>query len=179
MKVYLIGGKARNGKDTLGGFIKEYYESLGKKVCIMQISTYIKHFAVNYFGWDGKEETKPRALLQQIGTEVIREKMGKEYFFVTRLTEDMEVLANFYDVAIVTDLRLPLEYQYITEKYPKAVKIHIKRMNFENDLTDTEKKHLTETALDNYHNYDYDLLNDTLEKLNNDAINIVRKEEKL
>ena len=29
MKIILIGGKARNGKDTLGNFMKEYYERHG------------------------------------------------------------------------------------------------------------------------------------------------------
>ena len=30
MEIILIGGKARNGKDTFGGFMKEYYESLSE-----------------------------------------------------------------------------------------------------------------------------------------------------
>lgn len=29
--IYLISGKARYGKDTTANFIKEYYESKGKK----------------------------------------------------------------------------------------------------------------------------------------------------
>ena len=28
---FIICGKARNGKDTIGGFIKEYYENHNKK----------------------------------------------------------------------------------------------------------------------------------------------------
>ena len=27
-KIFMLAGKARNGKDTTGGYIKEYYESL-------------------------------------------------------------------------------------------------------------------------------------------------------
>lgn len=176
MKIILIGGKARNGKDTFGSFMKEYLESKGKKVCIMQISKYIKHFAIDYFGWDGREETKPRELLQELGTGVIREKMGKHYFFVTRLVEDMEVLDNFYDIALVTDVRLPLEYEFVKEKYPDAIRIHIHRVDFENDLTGKQQKHITETALDNYDGYDYDIENTTLEKLKEDTIKIADKE---
>ena len=78
MKIYLIGGKARHGKDTLGNFMKEYYEGIDKKVCIMHISNYFKQLVKDYFGWDGKEETKPRTLLQTLGTDIIRKKMGKE-----------------------------------------------------------------------------------------------------
>lgn len=177
MKVYLIGGKARNGKDTFGGFLRDYYQSLDKKVCIMHISNYIKHFAIDYFGWDGKEETKPRTLLQELGTGVIREKMNKPCFFTERLIEDIEVLDNFFDVAIITDVRLPLEFDEVKKAYPDAVKIHITRPNFISELTDKEKKHKTETALDNYDSYDYKVINRDLEDLENDARKIVDMEE--
>ena len=42
MKVYMISGKARNGKDTLAGFMKRYFDENGKKACIMHIGNYIK-----------------------------------------------------------------------------------------------------------------------------------------
>ena len=51
MKIYMIGGKARHGKDTFAAFLKKYFEEYGQKVCIMQISSHIKHFAINYFGF--------------------------------------------------------------------------------------------------------------------------------
>ena len=176
MKIVLIGGKARNGKDTFGTFMKEYFESEGKKVCIMQISRYIKHFAIDYFGWDGSEETKPRKLLQDLGTGIIREKMGRHYFFVTRLVEDMEVLDNFFDIAIVTDVRLPLEYDFVKEKYPDAVKVHVRRIDFVNEeLKGKEGSHITEVGLDNYNDYDYDIENTTLDKLKMDAEMVARE----
>ncbi len=175
MKLYLIGGKARQGKDTLGQYLKQEYEKLGKKVCIMQVSSYIKHLIKDYFGWDGSEETKPRELLQKLGTDIIRVEMNKPLYMINRLIEDMEILSRFFDVIIVTDIRFALEYQEICKVYP-AVKIHITRVE-SNELTANEKKHATETGLDNYHNYDYDIVNDkTLEELEEKAKDIVRKE---
>ncbi|MBQ3435833.1 MAG: hypothetical protein IJH13_02315 [Bacilli bacterium] len=176
--VYLISGKARHGKDTFAGFMKDYYESIGKKACIMHISNYIKHFAIDYFGWDGKEETKPRTLLQELGTDVIRVKMGKELFFINRLLEDMEVLENFYDVFIVSDVRLPIEFEEIG-KHHDTVNIHINRINYESVLSTKEQKHITETALDNYDDYDYRITNDTLDKLKEDAEKLVKEVEKI
>lgn len=176
--VYLISGKARHGKDTLAEFMKDYYESIGKKACIMHISNYIKHFAIDYFGWDGKEETKPRTLLQELGTDVIRVKMGKELFFINRLLEDMEVLENFYDVFIVSDVRLPIEFDEIG-KHHDTVNIHINRINYESVLSSKEQKHITETALDNYNDYDYRITNDTLDKLKEDAFKLVKEVEKI
>jgi hypothetical protein len=177
MEVYLIGGKARNGKDTLGSFMKEELEAKGKKVAVMQISNYIKHFAKDYFGWDGREETKPRTLLQELGTDIIRVKMNKPLFFIKRLLEDMEVLDNFFDTILVTDVRFPIEFEKVKEKYPKAITIHITRPELVSELTSKEQHHATETALDNYKGCDYYVINTDLDKLKSDAKKIVDGEK--
>ena len=177
MKLYLVCGKARHGKDTTAGFIQNYYAKNGKKACIMHIGNYIKHFAKDYFGWDGKEETKPRELLQQLGTNIIREQMNKPYFFTNRLLEDMEVLARFYDVCVVADVRLPLEIEEVKKHYPDVTIIHVERPNFENELTEKQRNHVTETGLDHYDDYDYRLENTTLEYLQQQVEELVRKEE--
>ena len=177
MKVYLISGKARHGKDTTAMYMKKYYESIGKKACIMHIANYIKHFAIDYFGWDGKEETKPRTLLQHLGTEIIRNKMNKPYLFTNRLLEDIEILSNFYEVVLIADVRLPLEIDEVKKIYPDAVNIHINRPDLITKLSSTEQKHITETALDNYNDYKYNIINTTLKKLEKDAIEIVMEEE--
>lgn len=177
MKIYLIGGKARNGKDTLASFMKEELEQTGKKPCIMHLGNYIKHYAKDYFGWDGNDETKPRSLLQQLGTDIIRGKLNKQYFFINRLLEDIEVLSYFFDSFIVADLRLPLEFEEIKKQYPDSIRIHIKRINHESELSDKEKSHITEVALDEYDSYDYKIVNETLEKLALDAKRIVKEEE--
>ena len=165
--IYLICGKARNGKDTIANYIKDYYEEIGKKPCIMHISNYIKHFAIDYFGWDGNDETKPRSLLQELGTDIIRVKMKKDMFFINRLLEDMEVLENFYDTFIVADVRLPIELDNLS-KDGKSIKIHISRPEYETELSGKEQQHITETALDSYDDYDYKVINTTLEKLKED-----------
>ena len=60
--IFLIGGKARSGKTTLGNFIKEEYKKNAKQIASMMYANYIKNYAKEYFGWDGSEETKPREL---------------------------------------------------------------------------------------------------------------------
>lgn len=72
---YIICGKARHGKDTIAEIIKEYYEQKNKKLINLQYSSYIKEYAKKISNWDGSEETKPRELLQQLGTNVIRQKI--------------------------------------------------------------------------------------------------------
>ena len=177
MKIYLISGKARNGKSTLGEFIKNEYEKRGKKACELLYGSYIKYYAKTYFGWDGKEETKPRSLLQELGTEIIRKQIDP-MFHVNRIMDDIKVLSYFYDVAIIADVREPIEITTPKEKYDDVVSIKIVRTNFESELSSKEQQHFTEVALDNFNDYDYEVLNDgTLEELNEKAISIIEKEE--
>lgn len=178
MKIYMIGGKARNGKDTLAGFMQKSFEENGKKACIMHIANYIKHFAIDYFGWDGSDETKPRTLLQQLGTDIIRQKMGKEYFFIDRLLEDIEVLDNFYDIAIICDVRLPLEFDSVLKIYPDTKKIHITRPQYESELSEKEQKHAIENGLNTYDDYDIKVINTELILLEKEAERIVKEELK-
>lgn len=176
MKVYLISGKARHGKDTTATYFVKHYELLGKKACVMHIGNYIKHFARDYFGWDGREETKPRTLLQTLGTDIIREKLGKPYFFTRRLLEDMEVLSHFFDVILIADVRLPMEISEILKEYPDAVLLQVHRSNFDDGMTEAQRNHITKTALDDYGDFHYCLENTTLEQLENDVKEIMRKE---
>ena len=177
MKIYLISGKARNGKSTIGEFIKEEYEKRGKKVCEIGYGSYIKYYAKTYFGWDGKEETKPRSFLQELGTNIIREKINP-MFHVNRIMEDIEVLSYFYDIAVIPDVREPIEITIPKEKFKDVVTINVKRTNFENGLEEKEKKHFTEVALDNFNSYDYKIINDgSLEDLKKQVKEIIEKEE--
>ena len=71
----MISGKARHGKDTVAGLIEKIYKEKNKSIINLQYSSYIKEYAKKISGWDGSEETKPRTLLQELGTDVIRNKI--------------------------------------------------------------------------------------------------------
>ena len=174
MEVILIAGKGRHGKDTTGNIIEEYLKEKGYKVARSQISRTLKEYAKYYFGWDGREETKPRDLLQKLGTEIIREKLGKEEFFVNRMIEDIDVLSYFFDFLIVTDIRLILEIEKIS-KVTKPLKLKVIRKDFDNGFSEEQKNHRTEVELDNYDKFDYVIENTTLEKLKEDTINIIKE----
>ena len=110
-KIYLISGKARHGKDTFSGYLKKAYENNGKKVIITQLAKYIKYYAREMTGWNLTEEDKPRELLQQLGTNVIREKLGKDDLFIKRMIDDIEIFSCFYDAIIISDCRLKKEVE--------------------------------------------------------------------
>ena len=170
--IFLFTGKARHGKDTAAGCLKECFEKDNKKVIFSQYAKYIKFYCKEMYGWDGSEETKPRELLQKLGTEVIRNKLDKAEMFIQRQVDDVEIYSYFYDAIMVSDIRLPREIEGLKEKYKKVVVINIFRPNFESELSSEQKKHITETAMDNYTDYDYKIVNITLENLKEDMLNI-------
>jgi len=176
MKIFLVCGASRHGKDTIGNFIEKYCVENNVKVCRTQMAKYLKMYVKDYFGWDGREETKPRTLLQELGTDVIREKLNKPYFFANRTVEDLEILSNFFDIAMVTDVRVPLEIEKVKERFDDVVVIRVNRVNFETEMTEKEQKHKIENALNDYNDYDYVFTNDTLDKLEQDVIEVLRKE---
>lgn len=173
--IFIVSGKANSGKDTTCEFIDNYIKLKGKNVVNLQFSYYIKMYAQVITGWNGQEDTKPRSLLQQLGTDVIRNKIDN-LFFINRIIGDINVYSYYCDAITISDARLPEEIDLIDKAFDNVVKIRIERPNFENNLDSKERKHLTETALDNYDNYDYVIINDgTLEDLNNKIEKIVKE----
>ena len=176
-KIYLIGGKAKHGKDTFSSFLKEVYENKGKKIIVTQYSKYIKYYAREMTGWDLSEETKPRELLQKLGTDIIRVKLKKDDLFINRMIDDIEIFSYFYDAIIISDVRFKKEIDDLRKVFPDAISMHINRPNFDNGLTEEQKKHKTEIDLDDYNKFDEEIVNTTFEKLKETAEYIYNKYE--
>lgn len=151
-KLFIISGKARSGKNEISKIIEKSYSN--KKCITISFGHYIKDYAKRVSDWGGSEETKPRELLQQLGIELIKNKIDNK-LFINRILEDIAVFSYFYDIIIVSDVRLVDEITTLKEKYPNSISIRVIRNNYDNKLTDEEKNHLTEVDLDNYNNFDY------------------------
>ncbi len=177
MRIYVISGKARHGKDTVALDIKEIYGENGLKVIKLAYGSYIKEYAKRISNWNGDEETKPRELLQELGTDIIRKKIDND-FFVRRICEDIEVYSYYFDIIIISDARFPNEMEWPKKKFDNVVNIRVIRDDYDSVLSEKEQKHLTETALDEYNSYDYVIHNDgTLEDLKKKVSDVVRKVE--
>lgn len=177
MKIILLGGKANTGKDSTALYIDEYYRSRGLDVVNIQIGYYIKMYAKEIAKWDGDNETKPRQLLQDLGTELIRKQID-EYFFIKRIIQDIDIYSRYFDVITISDGRLPEEFASIKLAYPETVTVHVTRPGFESRLTKGQKAHITEALVDDIE-YDYDIVNDgTLDDLQKKAIELVQTIEK-
>lgn len=166
-KIFIICGKARHGKDTTALIIKKIYEEKQKQVLNISYGSAIKEYAKKISDWDGSDETKPRTLLQQLGTEVVRNKID-QMFFVDRLMNDIKVYSYYFDVLTISDARFKTEVDIPKNLFPNVIAIKVVRPNFDNGLTIEQQNHPTEKDLDDYDKYDYTIMNDgTIEELEN------------
>lgn len=172
--IYIICGKARTGKDTLCDFIMEELKKQNKKCAELKLSKYIKGYAIDFFGWNGSEETKPRDFLNVI-VDRIRNDLNLKFFMANRLCEDAKVLSYFFDSFIISDARFKNEVNFIKNSFKNAKVIHLVRSgDYEDGLTEEQRKHVTEIDLDDFNEYDYTIDNNgTLEDLREKAIKLI------
>lgn len=172
-KIFLISGKAESGKNAVGEYIKEYYEEKKTKVIVTSFAKYLKIYAKEIINWNGNENDKPRDFLQTIGIELIKEKIDSK-FLIKRMLDDLKVYNHYFDIAVITDARFKEEIAAIKNNYANVITIYVDCNK--NSLTPKQKKHITETALDDYHNYKYKISNNGSKKeLKNIVINILKE----
>ena len=172
MKLYLICGKARAGKDTFAKLIKQEEEKNSKKVCILKLTAPLYSWAKDYFNYDKEKDEKPRELLQTLGYDILQLKLKKKDFLLDYLITTIEVLDNYYDVGLITDGRLVHEIEVLKEKYPNIKTILLTNKQ-DNKLTNKEKNHQTEIDLDDYKDFDYIVENKDMKSLKLEALKIV------
>ena len=170
MKIYLLCGKARTGKDTIASIMKEKLEKSGKKVCEIPVMRTLKGYLKDYFGWDGSEETKPRTLLQEMGQDILEDVPN---FHIDRLCEDIKILSKYFDTFIVPDVRMVHEIEFLRNKFDDVVVIGVFKEDYVSPLTSEQSNHITERDLDNFNDYDYKIINSSIDKLKIDVENIL------
>lgn len=177
MKLFLISGKADTGKNYFGTILKEEFEKDEYRVCMLRLTEPLYNYAIKYFNWDGKEESKPRELLQNLGSEVIKDELGLKDFLINRLREDILILDKYFDIGIITDGRLIYEFDKLKEYYPDIKIIKMER-DFKSSLTLKEQEHITEKDLDKPYKYDYVIKNTSTKDLEKYAKEIEKKEKR-
>ena len=165
-KIIIISGKARHGKDTFASLLKEQLMSDGYKVAMMAYAKYLKMYMRDFYGWDG--ETKDdvwRSKIQYLGTDKIRNQLNKPNFHVNRVIEDIQVVGDDFDYIIITDARFENEIFCVKEAFPsKVLTTRVIRENFESHLSEEQKAHPSETALDDF-SFNCEIKADCIEKL--------------
>lgn len=161
MKIFVVGGKSGCGKNEVAKMIEEYYIYKLKKCVTTEFSKYIKLFAKELTDWDGVSQKKPRRFLQTFGAKI---RSYDERFLTRRMIEDIALYEGYADVVIISDARMPLEFEDMKENFNEAVSILVINQFSKSNLTIEEQSDITERALENYDEFDYIIANDDLEK---------------
>lgn len=159
---FCISGKARHGKDTVAQMMKEKLESLGKKVLIAHYADLLKYICRTFFGWNGEKDEAGRTLLQKVGTEAVR--AHNPDYWVNFITGIVSLFPDEWDYMIVPDCRFPNEVSKIVEDGYNATLFRVVRPDFESDLSEEQRQHASEVAMDGVQP-DYWLFNTDLDSL--------------
>lgn len=165
MKIITISGRAQNGKDTVAGFLSDQLTELGKRVLIAHYADLVKYVCRTFFGWDGRKDECGRTLLQYVGTDIVR-KNNPDYW-VCFLLDMLDFFGDNWDFVIIPDTRFPNEIEMLRRDGYEVDHLRIIRSGFNSSLTEEQKHHASETALDDvtpdhviYNNGTLDYLSD-------------------
>ena len=147
LTVCCISAKARHGKDTAAEMLKEYLEGHGQRVLITHFADLLKFICIKFFDWDGKKDEKGRTLLQYIGTGVVGAK--RPGYWAEFIVDILKMFENDWDYVLIPDCRYPIEVATVKNSF-KTVTLRVERPNFDNGLTDEQKRHPSEVAMDDY-----------------------------
>ena len=146
-----FSSKARHGKDSSCLILKNKLESQGKKVMILAYANYLKYIHTTYFNGSYEKNEVNRTAWQKLG-QMVRD--IDENYWVDTIIDFVKVLCKDYDYVLISDSRHPNEIRRWADKGYNYIAVHIERLNFENDLTELQRSHISENALDNF-NFDY------------------------
>lgn len=164
MKVILISAKAQHGKDTSALILKEIYEAENKRVLITHYADLLKYICKTFFNWNGEKDDYGRTLLQQVGTNIVGAKQPD--FWVDFIISILSLFDDSWDIVIIPDCRFVNEVEKMKANFDTTL-IRIVRPDFDNGLSETQKQHPSETALDNF-DFDHIIYNTgSLEDLKN------------
>ena len=154
MITIIISGKSGSGKDTLANAFQTQLEKNGNKTLVIHFADLVKFYALIYYKWNGEKNEAGRALLQNIGTEMMR-KYDEDYW--------AEIVAKFidaaycdFDVALIPDWRFINEYECICDYNKDVYSVRVERYNEDGtsyinpNMTPAQRSHVSETELDKF-----------------------------
>lgn len=182
-----VAGRKQHGKDTFGRFLVEDHGFVRKAyadklraalyalnpIIVRDVSHIMKpdHLrlqdVVDHQGWEhAKTFPEIRALLQRMGTDACRVHLGQDVW-VKALMADIDAADHYpthgRPLYVITDLRFPNEADAIRER--GGIVVQMRRPSAGPPPAD---EHISESALDGY-DFDYIIINDTLEGLRESA----------
>ena len=170
-EVFLVAGKAQNGKGTFASLLKEQIEiNTREKVLIISFGDLVKFVCANYLGWDGKKDAVGRTTLQYVGTDLVRKK--EPNFWRDWVVKLVGLFEDEFQYCIIPDVRFKNEIEF-SDKW-KVTTIRVNRLNFESPLTEEQQNHRSETELDDF-DFDYNVYASSLQELKASAVKFAER----
>lgn len=173
MKVITISGYAEAGKDTVANQIKWQLQDIqfDTRVAIIHYADMLKWVCKQFYGWNGEKDEKGRALLQKVGTGIVRAKNPN--FWVELVANMIDMFKEEFDFFIIPDCRFPNEADVMKERFD-CISIRVVRPGYKNHLTEEQRHHASEISMDGYQ-FDYIINNPGTEGLEENVAEFIRK----
>ena len=163
MKIIMISAHSQNGKDAVANLMKNQLEKEQKRVLIIHFADLVKFYATQYFNWNGAKDEQGRALLQKIGTTIMRERWPTYWAeivakFIDALSDDMYDI--YFDFVIIPDWRFINEFETVCDYaqlfHQKVITVRVNRYNengtpyYNPQMSLEQREHISEWQLDNF-----------------------------
>ena len=182
-RIYLLHAHAQSGKDTCAAMMKEEYEKRGKRVIIIAFADYVRMCLDKYYGIKEYKTPEGRTIIQHFATDLVRK--NDPTFWGRTVGDLLRAIEDDFDYAIIPDWRFKDEYMSLASRFAPhiIVLVDIYRPNNEatDNMTEAQRKHQSETELDNYKNFDYNISNEfnKLDETRKQITKMIEREETL
>lgn len=129
----------------------------GERVLVTHFGDPVKFVCSSFFDWNGKKNEAGRTLLQYVGTDKVRKRVPG--FWAKFIAEILIIFNDEWDYVLIPDLRFPNEIEMLRDYGLDVQAIRVERPRASSDLTNHQKEHISETALDDY-NFEHIIVND-------------------
>ena len=160
MKIIMISGKSQSGKDTFAKILEKDLKEKNYNVLTIHFADLVKFYAKQYYNWNGEKDYDGRALLQLIGTTIMRSRYPTYWAeIVAKFIDAIEELRHF-QIILIPDWRFINEYETIYDYAKKlnqeVITIRVNRYNKDGSLyinphmNEQQATHISECELDNF-----------------------------
>lgn len=159
MKIIMISGKSQSGKDATAKIIEENLKEKEYNVLTIHFADLVKFYAKQYYNWNGEKDHNGRALLQMIGTTIMRSRYPTYWAeIVAKFIDAVEEL-NHFQIVLIPDWRFINEYEtvydYAQKLNQEVITIRVNRYKdgipyINPQMNEQQATHVSECELDNF-----------------------------
>lgn len=171
MKTILISGKSASGKDTFANILNQKLTEKNYKILVAHFADLVKFYAKQYYNWNGEKDESGRALLQKIGTTIMRNYNNRYWGdIIAQLIAGVSPY-NDFDICLIPDWRFISEFEAIATYCNDIITVRINRKDENGNhyinpsMTHEQIWHQSEIELDNF-NFEW-IIENTSKNLEN------------